>query len=541
MAKITSKADLTLGTNLKLHIADKGASDLVIVDNGDGTGTITSTAEIADFASSSELTGIVNRGIVVGDILTLSHTGNVLNEGLQVTVTDVTTNVITYDDIDTLTDESNGTDVNIVATSKTYQFLEAGGLSFIDGVAGVVLASEMVDLWDATDLDIYDPAFTSIEPRAKSMASINGWEPHDVDTLKALRDIALEIRATSGTGANKVYACLRSGALNAPTDQFTLWPSTDAWDTAPTLATTTGYINELVLIYDAAGSDNRFSNGGITWITRCAEEGKTIIMEEFELDYAEITPVSAANAIDPKLTVADGVVSAGGDYANILYYSNDDGTDTITYSGDVNSVAYDFTGYVDGDLKTNEKVHAKINYLWRQPTNINSDAGSGTTTEELRGDKQWPMTVFVGDGFTVQSYLVDYNAGQRNNLTVVDSTGNLRSWPIIYTLVINADPAAYTGELSLIHADTFGTSAAVYLQDETPTDQKDILIESDGQQSIVIAYSTYAVDGHTPGDPIDLILTWNRPGFIEPGNLSFTVSGDTSVSIVPKADPSYIA
>ncbi len=537
MAKIEAKADLDLGTNLKLHIADKGASDLDIVDNGDGTGTITSTAEIADFASSSEASGIVNRGVVVGDVLTLSHTGNVLNEGLQVTVTDVTTNVITYDDIDTLTDEADGDDVNLIATEKTYQFLEAGALSFIDGVAGIVLASEMVDLWDVTDLDIYDPAFTSIEPRAKSMASINGWEPHDNDTLKALRDIALEIRATSGTAANKIYSCLRSGALNAGTDQFTLWASTDAWDTAPTLATTTGYINELVLIYDAVGSDNRFSNGGITWITRCAEEGKTIIMEEFQLNYAEITPVSAANAIDPKLIVADGVVSVHADYADILYYLDDDDI----YEGDVNSTDYDFTGYVDADLKTNEKVHAKINYLWRQPTNINSDAGAGTTSLELRGDKQWPMTVFVGDGFTVQSYLVDYNAGQRNNLTVVDSTGNLRSWPIIYTLTINADSAAYTGDLSLIHANTFGTDAAVYLQDEGDVDQHDITIESDGQQSIVIAYSTYAIDGHTPGDPLALILTWNRPGYIEPGNLSFTMSSDTTVSIVPKADPSYIA
>ena len=537
MAKIESKADLDLGTNLKLHIADKGASDLTIDDLGDGTGTITSAAEIADFASSSESTGLVNRGVVVGDVLTLSHTGNPLNEGLQVTVTDVTANVITYDDIDTLTDEINGADVNLIATGKTYQFLEAGALSFIDGVAGIVLASEMVDLWDITDLDIYDPAFTSIEPRAKSMASINGWEPHDNDTLKALRDIALEIRATSGSAANKIYSCLRSGTLNAPTDQFTLWASTDAWDTAPTLATTTGYINELVLIYDAAGSDNRFTNGGITWITRCAEEGKTIIMEEFQLNYAEITPVSAANAIDPKLTVGDGVVSVHADYTNILYYLDDDNV----YEGDVNSTDYDFTGYVDGDLKSNEKVHAKINYLWRQPTNINSDGGAGTTSSELRGDKQWPMTVFVGDGFTVQAYLQDYNAGQRNNLTVVDAVGTLRTWPIIYTLTINSDSAAYTGELSVIHADTFGTSAAVYLEDEVSAQQHDITIESDGSQSIVVAYSTYAVDGHTPGDPLALILTWNRPGYIEPGNLAFTMSADTSVAIVPKADPSYIA
>ncbi len=534
MAKITSKADLLIGTNLKLHIADKGASDIVIEDNADGTGTIT-TSGATDWTASAETAGVVNRAIVIGDTITLSHTTEDGNEGARVLVTGVTATVIDYDDIDTLTDETAGSDINVVAFQKTYEFLEAGSLSFIDGIAGIVLASEMVDLWDVTDLDIYDPAFTSIEPRAKSMASINGWEPHNIDTLKSLRDIALEIRTSSSSGASKIYSCLRSGNTHAAGDQFTLWPSSDAWDTAPVLAVTTGYINELVLIYDIDGADNRASNG-VSWYTRCAEAYKTIIMEEFDLDYAEITPVSAANAIDPKLTIADGIISAGGVYANVEYVLDDDSI----YAGDVNSTDYDFTGYVEGDGQTNETVHAKINYLWRQATNINSDAGSGTTSLELRGDKQWPMTVFVGDGFTVQAYLLNYNAGQRNNLTVVDSTETSRGWPIIYTLKINSDALAVGGTLSVIHADTFGTSDALYLWNESDVDQKDTTIAAN--QSIVVAYSTYTHGGaYTANTPIDLILTWNRPGIIEPSNLAFTVSGDTTVSIVPKSDPSYIA
>ena len=92
--------------------------------------------------------------------------------------------------------------------------------------------------------------------------------------------------------------------------------------------------------------------------------------------------------------------------------------------------------------------------------------------------------------------------------------------------------------MSIMHADTFGTSSVVYLQNETPTDQKDIAIIA--SKGITIAYSTYNVDGHTPGDPIDVILSFNRPGFIEPDNMAFTIAGDTTVAIVPKADPSYI-
>ena len=52
MAKITSKTSLVIGTNVKLHIADKGGTDIAITDNADGTVTITSTT--TDFVASKK-------------------------------------------------------------------------------------------------------------------------------------------------------------------------------------------------------------------------------------------------------------------------------------------------------------------------------------------------------------------------------------------------------------------------------------------------------------------------------------------------------
>ena len=529
MAKIVDKANLVLGTNLKLHIADKGATDITITDNGDGTGTIVS-AVLVDWTASSETAGIVNRPIVVGDVITVSHSSLVANEGKKVTATAVTVTTITYSDIDTLTDEASGADINITTFNKTYEFLAAGGLSFVDGVSGIVLVSEMVDLWDATDLDIYDPAFTSIEPRAKSIASYNGWEAHNTNTLKALRDMALEYRDTATSSARKIFGLFRSGQLLESTDQFTFWPDSDAWDTAPTLAVTTGYINELILIYDVDGDDNRASNG-VSWFTRCAEPYKTIIMEEHSLNYAEITPTSASNALDTKLTHDDATIGAGGIWTNIDFSSDVDGI----HPGLVQGISYDFWGNIEGDSQLNETVHEKIHYLLRQSIDINSD-GTGA---QMRGDKQQPKTSFVGEEFYVDSYLTNYAAAQRNDLTLIDTTDNNRKWDVSAALTVNSGALAVGGTMSIIHADTFGTSGAVYLQNESAVDQKDITIAD--PVGIVIAYSTYNVDGHTPNTPIDVILSFNRPGFIEPDNIAFTISGDTTVSIVPKADPSYIA
>jgi hypothetical protein len=529
MAKITSKASLVLGTNLKLHVADKGGTDIAISKAG---AVLTITSSTTNFTGSSEAGGIVNRALAIGDVITLSHTGNADNEGVTATLTAAGANSLTATIVSgTGATETAGADINIVAFKKQWQYLAAGGLSFIDGVQGIILASKMVDLWDASDLDKYDPAFTSIEPRAKSIAAINGWEPYDASTTNANRDTAMEIRPTKTAAATKIYALLRSTSnAHTGTDQITYWYGGDAEMTAPNNFVMTGYANQNVLIYDYNGGSPIDKRG--TWYTRLAVEGKTIVMEQHSLNYAEIYPISAANAIDPKLVVADATIAAGGIFANIDFNLDADSV----YVGDVNGSNYNFYGFIDGDTQANEAVHQKMNYLWRQPTDVNSDA----TGPDKRGDKQWPITFFSGDAFTVKSYLLNYKASQRNNLTLVDNTLVNRAWPAIYSLTVTAPALAIGGTMSLIHKDSHGTAAPVYLKNEANADQKDIAIIA--SRDIVIAYSTYNNGGHTPNTPIDLVLTWNRPSYIEPDNTEFTQgAANGSQAITPTADPSYTA
>lgn len=529
MAKITSKASLTLGTNLKLHVADKGGTNVTV---GVAGAVLTLTAGASMWLATSETAGVVNRPMAVGDVITMSHTTNAANENVTAKITNVTATVITADVLTgSPVNEAAGSDINVVAFKKTYQFLAAGGLSFVDGVQGLVLASKMVDLWDSTDLDKYDPAFTSIEPRAKSIASINGWEWHDASTFGAIRDTALEVRASKTSSATKICALLRSTSnAHAGTDQMTNWFGGDAELTAPNNFVMTGYANQLVLIYDYNNGTPIDQRG--SWYTRLAVEGKTTVMEQHNLQYAEIYPISAANAIDPKLTVPDATIAAGGIF-NLIKFNLD--ADSV-FAGLVNSISYNFTGYIEGDSQSNEAVHQKIAYLWRQPTNINND-GAGPTR---RGDKQWPITSFSGDAFTVKAYLQNYKAAQRNNLTLVDNTATSRAWPAIYTLTPTASALAVGGTMSLIHKDSHGTGAPVYLKNEAGVDQKDIAIIA--SRDIVVAYSTYNVGGHTPNTPIELVMTWNRPSFIEPDNTEFTLGpANMSVAITPTADPSYTA
>lgn len=529
MAKIVLKSGLTLGTNLKLHVADKGGTNVTV---GVAATVLTLTAGASMWQATSETGGIVNRPIAIGDVIKMSHTTNVANEGVTAKVTNVTTTVITADILTgSPVNEAAGSDINVVAFKKQYQFLAAGGLSFIDGVSGITFVSKMVDLWDATDLDKYDPAFGSIEPRAKSVASINGWEGYDASTINAIRDTAMEVRPSKTAAATKIFALLRSTSnSHAPTDQMTNWFGGDAEMTAPNNFVMTGYANQLVLVYDYNDGTPVDKRG--TWYTRLAVEGKTTIMEQLNLQYAEIYPISAANAIDPKLTVPDATIAAGGIF-NLIKFNLD--VDSV-YSGSVDGTPYNFTGYIEGDSQTNEAVHQKINYLWRQATNVNND-GSGP---QKRGDKQWPITAFSGDAITIKAYLLNYKASQRNNLTLVDNTSVNRTWPSIFTRTVTAPALAVGGTMSIIHKDSHGTAVPVYLKNEAGTDQKDIAIIA--SRDIVIAYSTYTTGGHTANTPIECVLTWNRPGFIEADNTTF-IQGAASetTAITPTADPSYVA
>lgn len=533
MAKISAKSSLVLGTNLFLHLADKGGTDLAIAS----AGTIASVT--TDFTSQSSAGGIVNRSIVVGDVLTIGNTAQTANEGVQVQVDAVSANSISFTVVSgSPVDESAGADINLVATRKSYQFVEAGSLNFIDGCQGIVLASKLVDLWADLDLDRYAPPFTSIEPRAKSLASINGWEPHDDATLNAIRDSALEIRATATSAARRIYVLLRTnGNFHAATDQMFVWAVSDPALDPPIQAVMQGYLNQLFLIYD---SDAAIDKRG-TWAQRCAVPGKTILYGTADIQFAEIVTVPNNNQIDPKLAdpgtgtpyTDDSTISAGGIYAHIGYYLDAD----ETYSGDVDGIAYNFRGYIDADGQSNERVHEAINYLWRQGVNINQD-GTGAL---LRGDKQPPITLFSGDTFSVEGYLLNYNIAQRNNLRVIDNVGTTRQWPLVNSITVNAPAIAHGGTFSVYHANTFGTSSAVYFQDSSGTDQQDITIAA--SVPILFAYSSYAVDGHAPNTPLEVIVAFSRPGFIEAGFTdSITLAGnDVPIQLSPIADPSYIA
>ena len=70
MAKITAKASLVQASNLFLHIADKGGTDVSLAFVSGIEWTISSATAAWTTAGSADADGVINRALVTGDVIT---------------------------------------------------------------------------------------------------------------------------------------------------------------------------------------------------------------------------------------------------------------------------------------------------------------------------------------------------------------------------------------------------------------------------------------------------------------------------------------
>ena len=643
MAKIENQSGLALGTSLFLHIQEVEDTDITINATPD---TIVQAA--GDFTATSSSGGIEGSGFIAGQTIHVTSETNDFIASLDTVVA----LQLDYTFISgTEVDESSGSTINIQRVDKFVEYQEAGGLSFVDGVEGSALHSKMQTLWKDSDLDKYDPLSGSIEPRAKALYFLNDWDFYNVSTQRAHRGGAVQVQKTKASTIRKIYGHITAPATVDTTDQWKIWQREDAPLGAPTDAVTTGFMDELVLIYDL---DNTIDKRG-KWLVRCAEQAKTIAMQQIELLYAETVGVTVTNSIDPKLGdssgpfVLDATILAGGIYANIDLSKNEDvavarttvgvdgnnaitksganitvtgltggsasekATGTITLTGlptdgdnltiddgintpvvfefddnssitgdyavpieadtkltltalinaindatldgnlaitagqgvhnqDVEGTSYDFAYDVEYDNQDYVTTHTKLNYLLRQTTDINELVAG----PDLRGDKQWPISEFVGDTQTLDGFPLNFLATNQNDMDLLDQSNTIREFNTIasYTVVV---PQAFidgtpSPQITVYVADTHGGTNAAVVTDADSVPQQDIVLSA-AETAISFAYSTFSGGGHTPGTDLDIAISFNQPGIAEAevffGN---TIQANTTqrFQLAPSVDPSYL-
>lgn len=296
----------------------------------------------------------------------------------------------------------------------------------------------------------------------------------------------------------------------------------------------------------AGGSASEKAKGTIT-LTALPADGDTITLDdginpatvfEFDDDASVIgNNISVLIGADEKTTLTI-LANAINDVGVTLLVSANQGV----HSQLVEGTTYDFAYDVEYDNQDYKAVHAKINWLLRQAVNLNQDPAG----PDLRGDKQWPVSIFVGATQAIDGFPLNYLTTNSNDMDLLDQCDVIREFNTIasYTIVvpqafIDASPSP---QVSIYVADTHGGSAAAIVDNAGAVPQQDIALVS-AETAFSFAYSTFAGGGHTPNNPLDIAITFNQPNVAEAevffGN---TIEANTTqrFQLAPSVDPSYV-
>lgn len=303
-----------------------------------------------------------------------------------------------------------GTEIVINEPARTIQLVQAGNLVFKDGVTLQAIYSKLVDLWATASYQDSPFPMYAIDALSGQFqigtdgATFSGWTWADTNTRNALRDGGWS--EFNGAGVEVAQYCGFVG-LGTITPATTVQPyyHLDTTD-APTNFPFTDQFNIGIKVKDNVSLDKRT-------YAKCfvREYGK-----KFKSSILADTGSSATGAFkqnflisnedDLKLTTLLGTDSTAADAAmsgapysgiNVSYYT---ANQTRTIAG----VSRNFKIIIQGNGGTLEQIYAKIQYLLRQATDINTAGTAGSKIGKIQSE----LLTFVGDTLvTSQSVYID--------------------------------------------------------------------------------------------------------------------------------------
>ncbi len=447
-----------------------------------------------------------------------------------------------------------GTEIVIDETAKTIRLVAAGNLVAKDGVTLQAVYSKCVDLWaTATYQDSPFPLY-AIDALSGQFqigtdgATFSGWNWYDDTTRNMLRDGGWSEYSAAGV-LNAQYAGFIG--LGAITPATTVQPyyhlaATDA----PTNFPFADQFNVGVKVFGDA------THGNIDKRTYakafCREYGKkfksSVLADTGQVGTgAYKVNFLVSNEDDLKITTLLGAVQATGDAAmagapysgiTVAYY-------TANQSRTINGVACNFKIIITGNGATLEQIYAKVQYLLRQATDINTGGTAGSKVGKIQAD----LLTFVGDTLVTANsvYIDNIQATDSNRIEFYDDGGTKRTNPYVaagtifcnsplvgagssYRLMFSAPPGA---------GNDYGESGAVTVNNASGT-------PITGTISATSFTFDYDYDGNTQGGfsagtdrPVTLIG-------IRPGSGKFVVATGTltrskaiSLSLVAEVDRVY--
>ena len=444
-----------------------------------------------------------------------------------------------------------GTEIVIDEGAKTIQLVAAGNLVFKDGVTLQAVYSKLVDLWATSTYQDSPFPMYAIDALSGQFqigtdgATYSGWNWADTNTRNALRDGGWAEYNAAGVKTAEYVGAVGLGSITPATtcQPYYHLAATDA----PINFPFTDQFNVGVKVYDNVSLDKRTYFKA--FIREYGKKFKSSVLADtgstgtgpFKQNFL------VANEDDLKLTTLLGTNQAAADTAmasgvyagiTVAYYSTNQ-------SRTIAGVARNFKIIIEGNGGTLEQIYAKVQYLLRQNSDINTGGTAGTKTGKIQDE----LLRFVGDTLvTSQSvYIDDVLSADSNRVQFYDDTNTLREnlYEAAGTMTFNAPLVGAGSSYRLMFKDPpgavndFGESGAITVNNAAGTPITGTI--SSGSINFTYDYDGNVQGGYTAGTNRNVVLIGIKPGsgkYVAAEGV-LTRSKAISLSLVAEADRVY--
>ena len=444
-----------------------------------------------------------------------------------------------------------GTEIVIDEGAKTIQLVAAGNLVFKDGVTLQAVYSKLVDLWATSTYQDSPFPMYAIDALSGQFqigtdgATYSGWNWADTNTRNALRDGGWAEYNAAGAKTAEYVGAVGLGSITPATtcQPYYHLAATDA----PINFPFTDQFNVGVKVYDNVSLDKRTYFKA--FIREYGKKFKSSVLADtgstgtgpFKQNFL------VANEDDLKLTTLLGTDQAAADTAmasgvyagiTVAYYSTNQ-------SRTIAGVARDFKIIIEGNGGTLEQIYAKVQYLLRQNSDINTGGTAGTKNGKIQDE----LLRFVGDTLvTSQSvYIDDVLSADSNRVQFYDDTNTLREnlYEAAGTMTFNAPLVGAGSSYRLMFKDPpgavndFGESGAITVNNAAGTPITGTI--SSGSINFTYDYDGNVQGGYTAGTNRNVVLIGIKPGsgkYVAAEGV-LTRSKAISLSLVAEADRVY--
>ena len=446
-----------------------------------------------------------------------------------------------------------GTEIFIDEPNRTVRLVAAGNLVAKDGATLQAVYSKLVDLWaTATYQDSPFPMY-AIDALSGQFqigtdgSTFSGWTWYDDTTRNMLRDGGWSEYSAAGVLQQQFAGFSGLGAINSGAQPYYHLAATDA----PTNFPFVDQFNVGVKVYGDATHGNIDKRAYAKAFVRefgkkfkesvLADTGKSAT-GAFIVNFliANEDDLKVTNTLGTAVKATGDALMAGAPYSGITvaYY-------TANQSRTINGTACNFKTIIAGNGATLEQIYAKVQYLLRQSTDINTGGTAGTKIGQIQSS----LLSFVGDTLvTSNSVFIDnIQATDSNRIDFYDDGGTVRRNPYVAagTMAFNTPLVGAGSAYRLMYTapagagNDYGEAGAVTVNNAAGTPITGTI--SAGSFTFDYDYDGNTQAGFTAGTDRPVTLIGIRPGFgkfaVATGTL--TRSKAISLSLVAEQDRVY--